>query len=63
MKRAEKIALSLRTVRGIPSVELNSWPNERREFEELGLLREVEGNLVLTRQGKLLADSVAAAFV
>lgn len=63
IKRGERIALSLRTVRGIPSVELNAWPNERREFEELGLLREVEGNCVLTREGKLLADSVAAAFI
>jgi oxygen-independent coproporphyrinogen-3 oxidase len=63
MKRGERIALSLRTVRGIPAVELNQWPNERREFEELGLLREVEGNCVLTRKGKLLADSVAEAFM
>ena len=63
IKRGERIALSLRTVRGIPSVELNEWPNERREFEELGLLREVEGNCVLTRRGKLLADSVAEAFI
>lgn len=63
IKRGERVALSLRTVRGIPSVELSDWPSERREFEELGLLREVEGNCVLTRRGKLLADSVAAAFV
>jgi len=63
MKRGERIALSLRTVRGIPAGELNQWPIERREFEELGLLKEADGNLVLTRQGKLLADSVAAAFV
>jgi len=63
IKRGERIALSLRTVRGIPSVELNQWPSERREFEELGLLHEVEGNCVLTRRGKLLADSVAEAFL
>jgi oxygen-independent coproporphyrinogen-3 oxidase len=63
MKRGERIALSLRTVRGIPATELDQWPNERREFEELGLMREVEGNCVLTLRGKLLADSVAAAFV
>jgi oxygen-independent coproporphyrinogen-3 oxidase len=44
-------------------VELNQWPDERREFEELGLLREVEGNCVLTQRGKLLADSVAEAFI
>ena len=63
IKRGERIALSLRTVRGIPSVELSQWPNERREFEELGLMKEVAGNCVRTRRGKLLADSVAAAFV
>jgi oxygen-independent coproporphyrinogen-3 oxidase len=63
MKRGERIALSLRTLRGIPTVELNQWPNERREFQELGLMREVEGNCVLTRKGKLLADSVAEAFM
>lgn len=63
MKRGERIALSLRTPRGIPMAELDQWPDERREFEELGLLKEADGNLVLTRRGKLLADSVAAAFV
>jgi oxygen-independent coproporphyrinogen III oxidase len=63
IKRGERIALSLRTVHGIPSVELDRWPEERREFEALGLLREVEGNCVLTRRGKLLADSVAEAFL
>ena len=63
MKRAEKIALSLRTKAGIPSDELEQWPNESREFIDLGLLREVSGNLVLTSRGKLLADSVAEAFI
>src|ERR1051325_11080112 len=63
IKRGERIALGLRTVGGIPSVELNCWPNERREFESLGLLAEVDGNFVLTQQGKLVADTVAAAFV
>jgi oxygen-independent coproporphyrinogen-3 oxidase len=63
MKRAEKIALSLRTGNGIPANELSPWPNERREFVNLGLLREVGGNYVLTPRGKLLADSVAEAFV
>jgi oxygen-independent coproporphyrinogen-3 oxidase len=63
MKRAEKIALSLRTPSGIPAAQLEPWPDERREFEELGLLREVAGNFVLTPRGKLLADSVAEAFV
>jgi len=63
MKRGERIALSLRTGNGIPSEELRQWPNESREFIALGLLREVSGSFVLTSRGKLLADSVAEAFI
>ena len=63
MKRTERIALALRTRDGISSQELESWPNERQEFIGLGLLREVNGNFILTPRGKLLADSVAEAFV
>jgi oxygen-independent coproporphyrinogen-3 oxidase len=63
MKRGERIALSLRTRHGIPCAELSRWPNESREFLDLGLMRESDGNFVLTPRGKLLADSVAEAFV
>ena len=63
IKRGERIALGLRTGNGIPSKELKPWPNESREFVNLGLLREVGGNFVLTSRGKLLADSVAEAFI
>lgn len=63
MKRGERIALSLRTNVGISAAELKHSEAERREFVELGLLRELNGNFVLTPQGKLLADSVAEAFV
>ena len=62
MKRTERIALALRTREGIPSFELAAWPNESNEFVDLGLLREANGNFVLTPRGKLLADSVAEAF-
>jgi oxygen-independent coproporphyrinogen-3 oxidase len=63
MKRTERIALALRTRDGISQRELLSWPNERQQFIDLGLLREANGNFVLTPRGKLLADSVAAAFL
>lgn len=63
MKRSERIALGLRTRRGVRLTELDQWPIERREFEELGLLNEVDGHCVLTRRGKLVADTVAGAFV
>jgi oxygen-independent coproporphyrinogen-3 oxidase len=62
MKRTERIALALRTREGIPPHELGPWPNERSELISLGLLREANGNFVLTPRGKLLADSVAEAF-
>jgi oxygen-independent coproporphyrinogen-3 oxidase len=63
MKRTERIALGLRTREGIPSGELTPWPNESSEFIGLGLLRERDGHFVLTPRGKLLADSVAEAFL
>lgn len=63
MKRGEKIALCLRTKEGVPGAWLTPWPNERNEFIALGLLRETGGRFVLTSAGKLLADSVAEAFI
>ncbi|HMJ06811.1 MAG TPA: radical SAM family heme chaperone HemW [Chthoniobacterales bacterium] len=62
-KRAEQIALSLRTRWGVPTEWLEPWPAERAEFVELGLLRGANDRFVLTERGKLLADTVAAAFV
>ena len=63
MKQTERIALALRTQEGILTRELDPWPNERNEFVALGLLRKQNGSFVLTPRGKLLADSVAEAFV
>jgi oxygen-independent coproporphyrinogen-3 oxidase len=61
-KRTERIALSLRTNEGISSEILGS-SGQVQEFLELGLLREDNGHLILTRAGKSLADTVAEAFV
>jgi oxygen-independent coproporphyrinogen-3 oxidase len=63
MKRAERIALSLRTGDGISAIELQGFARETDEFAALGLLRESNGKFVLTHKGKFLADSVAEAFV
>ena len=43
--------------------ELGPWSDSVREFEDLGLLSERDGRVALTRRGKMLADSVAEAFV
>ena len=63
MKRAEQIALSLRTRGAFRSIGSRRGRRECAEFIELGLLREERGRFVLTAKGKLLADSVAEAFV
>jgi oxygen-independent coproporphyrinogen-3 oxidase len=63
MKRTERIALGLRTREGIPSRELSPWADESSELIGLGLLCETNGHFVLTPRGKLLADSVAEAFL
>jgi oxygen-independent coproporphyrinogen-3 oxidase len=63
MKRAEKIALSLRTRDGVFADLLTASPNEVNEFVALGLLRQCNGSFLLTQKGKYVADSVAEAFV
>lgn len=63
MKNAERISLALRTREGISMESLASSSEQTREFIALGLLRQSNGNFILTRAGKLLADSVAEAFV
>ena len=63
MKRAERVALSLRTDGGVPARLLDSFETETREFIKLGLLEKANDRFVLTRAGKALADSVAAEFV
>lgn len=63
IKRAERIALLLRTREGVPAEWLTARPEPLRQFVELGLLHAQDANLVLTRKGKLLVDSVAEAFV
>ena len=63
MKRAERVALSLRTDGGVPARLLDSFETETREFIKLGLLEKTNDRFVLTRAGKALADSVAGEFV
>jgi oxygen-independent coproporphyrinogen-3 oxidase len=63
MKRTERIALSLRTRDGVSGSDLKGFPQQVNEFIDLGLLREANGNFVLTRKGKALVDSVAEAFL
>ena len=63
MKRSERIALGLRTREGISTSELKDFARNIDELITLELLRKSNGNFVLTRRGKALADSVVEAFL
>jgi oxygen-independent coproporphyrinogen-3 oxidase len=63
MKCSERIALSLRTREGIPASELKQFRQEATELISLGLLRQSNGNYLLTRKGRTLADSVSEEFL
>jgi oxygen-independent coproporphyrinogen-3 oxidase len=63
MKRTERIALSLRTRDGVCASDLKHFAQQTNDFIALGLLRKSNGNFVLTRKGKALADSVAEGFL
>jgi oxygen-independent coproporphyrinogen III oxidase len=63
MKRTERIALGLRTRDGISASELKDFAQETDELIGLRLLRKSNGNFVLTRRGKSLADSITEAFL
>ncbi len=64
IRRAEVIAFGLRTNRGVAAETLRAWPDQVAEFEAIGLLETTSTNRVLlTRKGRLLADTVAEAFV
>lgn len=58
---AERTAFALRTNRGVPG---NALPADKAaEFAELGLLTRRAGRWLLTRKGRLMADSVAEAMI
>ena len=64
LRRAESIAFGLRTNRGVAAETLLPWREQVAEFESLGLVETTPTDRVLlTRKGRLLADTVAEAFV
>lgn len=63
MKRLERLALGLRTREGVSADVLDGWPEQTAELLELGLLTRSNGSYLLTRAGRSMADSVAAAYV
>jgi oxygen-independent coproporphyrinogen-3 oxidase len=63
MKRAERIALSLRTRHGLSSELVRNRQRTTDELAALCLARESNGRITLTIKGKSVADSVAEMFM
>jgi oxygen-independent coproporphyrinogen-3 oxidase len=63
MRAGEIAAFAVRTRDGIATDALKRWSEEVREFHDLGFLERRGDRTILTRRGKLMADSVAEAFV
>lgn len=59
MKRAERVALSLRTRTGVAATIVDRR-EKVEELSALGLVQQREGQIILTERGKCVADSVAA---
>ena len=63
-RQAEAIMFGLRTNRGVSAETLRPWGEQVAEFAELGLLHtDAADRVLLTRKGRLLADTVAGAFI
>jgi oxygen-independent coproporphyrinogen-3 oxidase len=60
---SERAAFGLRTDHGLALTEAEPWASKIREMEREGLLYHTHDRWLLTRRGKLLADSVAEIFV
>ena len=63
MKRTERIALSLRTRDGVSAGDLKDFGTETDELVELGLLRQSNGNFILTHKGTARTDSTTEALL
>ncbi len=62
-RAGEIAAFAVRTREGIAGRDLARWPGMMEEFAALGFLEKRGDRVVLTRRGKMMADSVAEAFV
>ncbi len=61
--RREKAAFGMRTIGGVTIVEAKEWENELVAMEKEGLVEHASDRWLLTRRGRLMADSVAEIFV
>jgi coproporphyrinogen III oxidase-like Fe-S oxidoreductase len=60
-RRAEKIAFSLRTTDGVPETMLPI--SQTATLVQHGLVTQKDGRVFLTREGRLVADEIAAELI
>jgi oxygen-independent coproporphyrinogen-3 oxidase len=60
-RRAERIAFSLRTTDGVPETMLPE--NQAAALVQHGLVTKKDGRVYLTREGRLVADEIAAELI
>jgi oxygen-independent coproporphyrinogen-3 oxidase len=63
IRRNERVAFGLRTIDGVSVESIASSADVLREFDELGFIERHGDRITLTPRGKLMADSVAEAFI
>ncbi|XHR26975.1 MAG: radical SAM family heme chaperone HemW [Chthoniobacteraceae bacterium] len=63
IRLSERVAFGLRTSRGLDAALLATWQPKVDEYLEAGFFEPHGGKIRLTRKGKLVADSLAEAFV
>jgi oxygen-independent coproporphyrinogen-3 oxidase len=63
MRAGEIAAFGMRTAQGVALADLARWPEAITQFRELGFLEQRGNRAVLTRRGKMMADTVAETFV
>ena len=63
IRAGELAAFGMRTSAGVSLDNLQLWPGALDEFRELGFIEQHNDRAVLTRRGKMMADTVAEAFV
>jgi oxygen-independent coproporphyrinogen-3 oxidase len=62
-RQAEQIAFGLRTSFGVSESNMERWPAEMESLFSEGYLEKSDGQVRLTRKGKMVADSIAELFV
>jgi oxygen-independent coproporphyrinogen III oxidase len=63
VRRSESLAFGLRTNRGLTSSDVQEWLADLHALREEGYFKPHDDRFILTRKGRMVADTVAELFV